>query len=136
MQRSKIFFYFLEKYVEMYNLILNFKFCNKTINMLRNIWYNFEILNYHKWRSPSLNELTPIMFDMELTHLGSKTTKCHNCIYILWRKKIHVNIFLEWDLFSWLWFNCDRWRWELILIYDAKYTYDKILYGGLWAKVS
>ena len=27
------------------------------------------------WRSPSLSELTPMIFNMELTHLGSKPSK-------------------------------------------------------------
>ena len=29
------------------------------------------VLTWYKWRSPSLSELTPIIFDIELTHLGS-----------------------------------------------------------------
>ena len=28
-----------------------------------------------KWRLPSLSELTPIIFNMELTHLGSEDSK-------------------------------------------------------------
>ena len=34
---------------------------------------NLEIKNlkYHdNWKSPSLSELTPIIFDLELTHIG------------------------------------------------------------------
>ena len=27
-------------------------------------------VQHAKWRTPNLSELTPIMFDMELTHLG------------------------------------------------------------------
>ena len=29
------------------------------------------------WRSPSLSELTPIVFNMELTHLASEVSICH-----------------------------------------------------------
>ena len=29
-----------------------------------------------KWRHPILNELTPIIFDIELTHLGLEASKC------------------------------------------------------------
>ena len=28
-----------------------------------------------KWRPPSLSELTPIIFNMELTHLGTEASK-------------------------------------------------------------
>ena len=44
------------------------------------------ILNVHKWRPPSLNKLTPVIFHMELTHLGSKAS-----IYIHFKRYI-INI--------------------------------------------
>ena len=33
-----------------------------------------QILNENIWRPPSLSGLTPIIFDMELTHLGLEIT--------------------------------------------------------------
>ena len=35
------------------------------------IGHNFHNLNKIKWRAPSLSELTPIISNIELTHLGS-----------------------------------------------------------------
>ena len=40
----------------------------------RNIIILYKDLSY-KWRSPSLSGLTPIVFNMGLTHLGSEASK-------------------------------------------------------------
>ena len=32
------------------------------------------------WRSPSLSELTPILFNMEITHLGSDASNCQTIV--------------------------------------------------------
>ena len=37
----------------------------------------------NRWRPPSLSELTPIIFNRELTHIGSKTSK-----YLIFYHKI------------------------------------------------
>ena len=42
-----------------------------------NNFFNFETSNFHEillnWKPPSLSELTPMVFNTGLTHLGSKT---------------------------------------------------------------
>ena len=38
--------------------------------------------NTFKWRPPSLSELTPIMFNMEISYLGSEASKYHIVISI------------------------------------------------------
>ena len=34
-------------------------------------------------RPPRLNELTPFIFDIELTHLGSETSNCYTIVNII-----------------------------------------------------
>ena len=36
------------------------------------------IKGYSKWRPPSLNELTLMIFNTGLTHIGSKPSNCYN----------------------------------------------------------
>ena len=38
------------------------------------------LLDVYEWRPPSLSELTPIVFDMELTHLIWEAFKCISSI--------------------------------------------------------
>ena len=38
------------------------------------------LLDVYEWRPPSLSELTPIVFDMELTHLSWEAFKCISSI--------------------------------------------------------
>ena len=52
----------------------NFSFIKKTINSQRGV-KQIDILLPDKWRSPNLNELTPIIFNTGLTHLGSEASK-------------------------------------------------------------
>ena len=35
----------------------------------------YRLLSNNKWIHPSLSEVTPIVFDIELTHLGSEAPK-------------------------------------------------------------
>ena len=34
----------------------------------------------HRWRPPSLSELTQMIFNTVLTHLGSEASRCHSSI--------------------------------------------------------
>ena len=40
--------------------------------ILKNVFKNKDLYLSKKWSPPSLSELTPIRFNMKLTHLGSE----------------------------------------------------------------
>ena len=44
---------------------------NKGLKKAKNLYVKL----YFIWKPPSLNELTPIIFNMELTHLGTEASK-------------------------------------------------------------
>ena len=44
--------------------------------MLKYSYINIKLVSYgYKWRSPSLSELTPMIFNTGLTYLGSEPSK-------------------------------------------------------------
>ena len=53
-----------------------------TISVLKITLFR-EIHSYYKCRPPTLSELTPIIFHMKLTHLGSEASKCDFIFSIL-----------------------------------------------------
>ena len=40
-------------------------------------------VNYYSWRPPSLSELTPMIIDRELTHLGSEASSFLLLLFII-----------------------------------------------------
>ena len=40
--------------------------------------HELSINKIHIWRLPSLSEFTPMIFDKELTHLGTKASNCNS----------------------------------------------------------
>ena len=59
------------------------------------IFFSEVIVKNDKWRPLSLSKLTLIVFNMELTHLGSETSKC--TIWVLWLLIIYSVISNYWN---------------------------------------
>ena len=58
-----------------FNELYNSKYLNIKTKIIKNSKTTYL---YSKWRPPSLNELTPIIFSMGLTHLGSEAAKYYS----------------------------------------------------------
>ena len=69
-----------------------------------------------KWRPPILNELTTILFDMELTHLGLEAPDCL-CMYNFYAYSIMTQIFKISKYMYWVYMS------EFLVFLDL-YTYE------------
>ena len=78
----------------------------KIITSILYIRNNFEIKNFHilhYMRAASLHELTPIIFHMKLTHLGSEASP------LSWIKVDYFKVLLKWGTkYYRLWYYRDR----------------------------
>ena len=58
--------------------------------------FTYYILIMSKWRPPSLSELTPILFDLDLTRLGSESSKQEITCRIINTCRVQFLISLHW----------------------------------------
>ena len=110
--------------------ILIIQNCNSWIYV-----FEFQILFNYIWKSPSLSELTPMLFNTVFTHLGPEASNYrilkHNYLFLndsshIYRAIDNVNTFLLW-LFPSMMNRCIKIIFEWILKrYDKRFRKDDI----------
>ena len=52
-------------------------------NYITKTYSNFERFSIYNWRPPSLSELTPVIPNMKLTHLGTEASNYYSIVKVV-----------------------------------------------------